>query len=66
MIVIVLLAFIYLRYKKREDWKQQYALAARNNPDKLLVDGFYQGPLRDIIEQSSGSGSGLPLLVSCC
>jgi len=62
VIFILLVTFAYLRYKQREDRRQRYI--AETGRD----DGFGSLPagtstLSDLIEQSSGSGSGLPLLV---
>ena len=51
----------YLRYKKREDRRQRYLRDVRHKPDTFL--DRHGGTLSDLIEQSSGSGSGLPLLV---
>ena len=52
---------MYLRCKKQEDKRQKYVQTARSDPDAFV--GLHQGTLSDLIEQSSGSGSGLPLLV---
>lgn len=61
MLFIVLVAYWYLRYKKREDSRQKYMKTAQNDPEAFLSG--HQGSIWDMIEQSSGSGSGLPLLV---
>ena len=61
VLLIVFITFLYLKYKKREDRRQKYMLTARTDPDGF-VSGHH-GTLHDLIEQSSGSGSGLPLLV---
>jgi bone morphogenetic protein receptor type-1B len=58
---VVLLFYAYLRYKKREDCRQKYIANARENPDSFVK--LHNGTLQDLIEQSSGSGAGLPLLV---
>ena len=67
VIFIILIVFAYLRYKKREDSRQQkYMQTARTaDPESYanLHHGGGPGVLADLIEQSSGSGSGLPLLV---
>ena len=60
--------FAYLRYKKREDSRQQKYLqtnAQRTADAESHPTNAYSGSsvLADLIEQSSGSGSGLPLLV---
>jgi len=49
------------RYKKREDRRQMYLVQASRNCDPYLANS---GTLQELIDQSSGSGSGLPLLVS--
>jgi hypothetical protein len=49
------------RYKKREDRRQMYLVQATRNCDPYLANS---GTLQELIDQSSGSGSGLPLLVS--
>ena len=59
---VVLIAFIYLKFKRREDKRQKYMRTARTDPDAFVMG--HPGSLHDLIEQSSGSGSGLPLLVS--
>ncbi|XP_059097995.1 bone morphogenetic protein receptor type-1B-like [Tigriopus californicus] len=58
---VILIALAFLRYKKREDKRQKYMLTARSDPDGFTHS--HPGTLNDLIEQSSGSGSGLPLLV---
>ena len=63
VIFIILTVFAYLRYKKREDSRRQkYTQTARADPDSF-VNHLHPGGLAGLIEQSSGSGSGLPLLV---
>ncbi|CAH1793817.1 unnamed protein product [Owenia fusiformis] len=62
VILIITVTFIYLRYRKREVRRQQYLEEAEQ------CDAGYIPPgetLKDLIDhtQSSGSGSGLPLLV---
>ena len=65
VIFIILIVFAYLRYKKREDSRQQkYMQTARRDPESYAnLHPGGPGVLADLIEQSSGSGSGLPLLV---
>ena len=69
VIFIILIVFAYLRYKKREDSRQQKYLqtnaAQRTADTESHPTNAYSGSsvLADLIEQSSGSGSGLPLLV---
>ena len=68
VIFIILIVFAYLRYKKREDSRQQKYLqtnAQRTADAESHPTNAYSGSsvLADLIEQSSGSGSGLPLLV---
>lgn len=58
-VFLVIVTFVYIRYRKREDQrKQQYLVKNQRNCSYLP-----NGSLNDWIEQSSGSGSGLPLLV---
>lgn len=78
MLFLLIFARWYLRLKRREDRRARYALAARRGENPFLPGSSSRDPagsllasmprgvgLRDIIEQSSsGSGSGLPLLVS--
>lgn len=58
---ILLVTFAYLRYKQREDRRQRY-IAETGRDDGFGVPAG-TSTLSDLIEQSSGSGSGLPLLV---
>ena len=58
---VLLIAYCYVRYKNREAKRQKYMLTARQDPDSFVK--LHSGTLTDLIEQSSGSGSGLPLLV---
>lgn len=53
---------MYLRYKKREDTRKSMYL---EKPTKHCGDFLQNGgsSIHDLIEQSSGSGSGLPFLV---
>lgn len=66
-IKIKVYGFLPVRYKKREDRRQMYLVQATRNCDPYLANS---GTLQELIDQSSGSGSGLPLLVSakdyCC
>ncbi|KAF4516935.1 hypothetical protein B566_EDAN008024 [Ephemera danica] len=55
---ILILACVYRRYKRREDKRKSYFKT--RTCDSYLSDS---GTLQELIEQSSGSGSGLPLLV---
>ncbi|KAK6629834.1 hypothetical protein RUM43_003654 [Polyplax serrata] len=59
---LVIVAYYYLRYKKREDMRLFNLSQANRNCDAYLTT---TGTLSELIEQSSGSGSGsgLPLLV---
>ncbi|KAL5018079.1 hypothetical protein ScPMuIL_003801 [Solemya velum] len=61
IVLIITVTFVYLRYKRREHRRQQY-LEDAEQCDNFIPRG--EG-IRDLIEQSqtSGSGSGLPLLV---
>ncbi|XP_046990515.1 bone morphogenetic protein receptor type-1B [Schistocerca americana] len=56
IIFLVIIACVYLRYKKREDRR----LYMEHSCDPYLTNS---GTLQELIDQSSGSGSGLPLLV---
>jgi len=66
VIFILLVTFAYLRYKHREDRRQQrqHLQASQGQTDQLLggVPGGGRS-LSEWVEESSGSGSGLPLLV---
>jgi hypothetical protein len=59
----ILMEYIALpdRYKKREDHRQMYLVQTSRNCDPYLANS---GTIQELIDQSSGSGSGLPLLVS--
>merc|ERR1719319_616914 len=65
VIFILLVTFAYLRYKHREDRRQRYmeesSNGGRSGQQELGMPGA--STLSELIEQSSGSGSGLPLLV---
>jgi len=63
VIFILLVTFAYLRYKHREDRRQRYM--AETGVSRTEDIGGMPGTstLSELIEQSSGSGSGLPLLV---
>ena len=65
VIFILLVTFAYLRYKHREDRRQRYmeesSNGGRGGVEELGMPGA--STLSELIEQSSGSGSGLPLLV---
>ena len=67
VIFILLVTFAYLRYKHREDRRQRYmeeSSQGRGGGEEM-GGGAMPGAstLSELIEQSSGSGSGLPLLV---
>ncbi|XP_070545371.1 bone morphogenetic protein receptor type-1B-like [Ptychodera flava] len=59
IVLIITVSFIYLRYKRREE-RRRYDLEVNKNEETYIGPGE---TLKDLIEQSSGSGSGLPLLV---
>lgn len=63
VVFIILLTFAYLRYKQREQRIQRYITEAGSNTtsDDFCLPGT--STLSELLEQSSGSGSGLPLLV---
>ena len=64
VIFILLVTFAYLRYKHREDRRQRY-MEESSQGRAMAEEGGMPGAstLSELIEQSSGSGSGLPLLV---
>lgn len=64
VLFILLLTFAYLRFKQREDRRQRY-IAEAGGGGKGREDFGLPGTstLSELIDQSSGSGSGLPLLV---
>ena len=67
VIFILLVTFIYLRYKHREDRRQRYMEESVSQGGRAMSEELGGMPgastLTELIEQSSGSGSGLPLLV---
>ena len=66
VIFILLVTFAYLRYKHREDRRQRYMEeSSQRGGGEEMGGGAMPGAstLSELIEQSSGSGSGLPLLV---
>lgn len=67
VMLIFIVTCVYLRLKKQEDRRrQQYHLTSNCDVGELghsLECGTGKGTLSQLIEQSSGSGSGLPLLV---
>ena len=67
VIFILLVTFAYLRYKHREDRRQRYmeeSSQGRGGAEEMGGGGMPgASTLSELIEQSSGSGSGLPLLV---
>ena len=64
MVLIVVIAVVYLRYKKREDSKVAGIRRAERGMCQPGEELFRGRTIDDLIEASSGSGSGLPLLVS--
>ncbi|KAJ8894371.1 hypothetical protein PR048_007022 [Dryococelus australis] len=60
IVLIAVLAFFYLKFKKREDMRKMCLVPGGRGYDPYLTSS---GTLQDLIDQSSGSGSGLPLLV---
>ncbi|XP_075238301.1 serine/threonine receptor kinase thickveins isoform X2 [Lycorma delicatula] len=58
IIFLIIITCVYLRYKKREEGRQLYLM--QGSRDAYLATS---NTLQDLIDQSSGSGSGLPLLV---
>ncbi len=60
---LCLIAWLWLKYKRREENRKKYNYeVGRNDPEAALK--LYPGNIHDLIEESSGSGSGLPYLVS--
>ena len=62
VVFILLVTFAYLRYKHREDRRQRY-MAESSGARSEEFGGPGTSTLSELIDQSSGSGSGLPLLV---
>lgn len=58
--LVFLVTCIYLKYKGREMDKQQYMYQRAQQSDSCLR---VSGTIHELLEQSSGSGAGLPLLV---
>lgn len=56
MVFLIVILGLYLKYRRKEVLRKQYYI--RNYPEK-----YGNGPLTNLIDQSSGSGSGLPILV---
>lgn len=67
VMLIFIVTCVYTRLKKQEDRRrQQYHLASNGETGELGVNdstGRGKATISQLIEQSSGSGSGLPLLV---
>uniref|UniRef100_A0A1B6KQH1 receptor protein serine/threonine kinase n=1 Tax=Graphocephala atropunctata TaxID=36148 RepID=A0A1B6KQH1_9HEMI len=55
---LIIVTCVYLRYKKKEESRQMYLM--QGSRDMYLSSSH---TLKHLIDQSSGSGSGLPLLV---
>ncbi|XP_059472287.1 bone morphogenetic protein receptor type-1B [Neocloeon triangulifer] len=58
-ICVLIIALVYIRYKRQKDLTKSYQVARSCDP-YLCNDS---GTIEELIDQSSGSGSGLPLLV---
>lgn len=58
VVFLIIIACFYLRYKKKEESGKLYLV--EGSKDAYLTSSH---TLQDLIDQSSGSGSGLPLLV---
>ncbi|XP_014257195.1 bone morphogenetic protein receptor type-1B isoform X2 [Cimex lectularius] len=58
IVFLLIITFFYLKYKKKEESGKLYLV--EGSRDAYLTQSH---TLQDLIEQSSGSGSGLPLLV---
>uniref|UniRef100_A0A1B6BX14 receptor protein serine/threonine kinase n=1 Tax=Clastoptera arizonana TaxID=38151 RepID=A0A1B6BX14_9HEMI len=58
IVFLIIVTFVYLRYKKREESRQMYLV---HDPRDVYMSS--SNTLKHLIDQSSGSGSGLPLLV---
>jgi len=63
VLFILLLTFAYLRFKQREDRRQRYIAEAGGGKGREDFGLPGTSTLSELIDQSSGSGSGLPLLV---
>lgn len=61
IIFLLVVALVFVRYRKKEDRRnQQYV---KRYPDKYNLNMDFYGTVPCIIDQSSGSGSGFPVLV---
>ncbi|XP_067011248.1 bone morphogenetic protein receptor type-1B isoform X2 [Anabrus simplex] len=60
IVFLLIVTFVYLRFKRREDRRRLCLMQNTHNCDPYLANS---GTLQELIDQSSGSGSGLPLLV---
>ncbi|CAH0564039.1 unnamed protein product [Brassicogethes aeneus] len=58
-IILVIVALVYLKYRRKEMQRKCSLYKYSEKYPNMEI----HGPLNDLIEQSSGSGSGLPLLV---
>ncbi|XP_018576590.1 bone morphogenetic protein receptor type-1B isoform X2 [Anoplophora glabripennis] len=61
-LVLLVVAIVFLRNRKKEVQKK-FSLYSKNYPSEKYPNMEIHGPLANLIEQSSGSGSGLPILV---
>ncbi|XP_018321756.1 bone morphogenetic protein receptor type-1B isoform X2 [Agrilus planipennis] len=61
-IFLLIIAFVFVRYRRKEEQRKHYG--GKRYPEKYNnIDMLPNSTLAQFIEQSSGSGSGLPLLV---
>ncbi|XP_030761515.1 bone morphogenetic protein receptor type-1B isoform X2 [Sitophilus oryzae] len=61
-IFLLCIAFVYMKYRKKEA-QSKYNAYSKNYHSEKYPNMEVHGPLASLIEQSSGSGSGLPILV---
>lgn len=61
-LVLLVIAIIYIKNRKKEV-QRKFSLYSKNYPAEKCPNMEIHGPLASLIEQSSGSGSGLPILV---
>lgn len=62
-VFLLIIACVYLRYRRREEQRKHQFFIQRFPERYPNVEIYPNTTLSDFIEQSSGSGSGLPLLV---
>lgn len=61
---LLIIAIVYIKYRRKEvQRKYNHYHQTKNYPIEKYSNMEIHGPLTNLIEQSSGSGSGLPILV---